>query len=81
MTAPLGVIADDLTGAGDVAGLLARLGARPRLVVGVPDGPAAPGAGAMVVALKSRTAPVAEAEALSGATRPPRSCRSTARST
>ncbi len=61
MTAPLGVIADDLTGAADVAGILARAGAGPRLVVGVPDEPAAPGADALVVALKSRSAPVAEA--------------------
>lgn len=57
----IGVIADDLTGASDIAGILARAGARTRLVVGVPPEPAAPGADALVVALKSRSAPVAEA--------------------
>jgi uncharacterized protein YgbK (DUF1537 family) len=57
----IGVIADDLTGAADIAGILADAGARTRLVVGVPEVPAEPGADALVVALKSRSAPVAEA--------------------
>lgn len=59
----LGVVADDLTGAADVAGVLGAAGARARLVVGVPAGPAGGGAEAVVVALKSRSAPVGEAVA------------------
>ncbi len=57
----LGVIADDFTGATDIAGLLARSGVRVSLRIGVPD--AAPnGTSAFeVIALKSRTAPVQEA--------------------
>jgi 3-dehydrotetronate 4-kinase len=58
----LGVIADDFTGATDVASMLVRAGMRTVLVIGVPSGPV-PDAEAVVVALKSRTAPVAEAVA------------------
>ncbi len=58
----LGVIADDFTGATDVASMLVRAGMRTVLVIGVPAGPM-PEAEAVVVALKSRTAPVAEAVA------------------
>lgn len=61
MSLPLGVIADDLTGAADIGGILARMGARTRLLVGVPKGAAEPGSDALVVALKSRSAPVAVA--------------------
>ena len=50
----LGVIADDFTGATDVASMLVRAGMRTVQVIGVPDGPAPP-ADAVVVALKSRT--------------------------
>jgi 3-dehydrotetronate 4-kinase len=63
--AVIGVIADDLTGASDIAGILSRAGARTRLVPGVPPGPAALGADALVVGLKTRTAPVAGAVAQS----------------
>lgn len=53
----LGVIADDFTGATDVASMLVRAGMRCVQVIGVPEGPA-PEADAVVVALKSRTAPL-----------------------
>ena len=60
----LGVIADDFTGATDVASMLVRAGLRTTLVVGVPRGPA-PASGttadAIVVALKSRTVPATDA--------------------
>ncbi len=56
----LGVIADDFTGATDVASMLVRAGMRTVQVIGVPQGPC-PDADAVVVALKSRTAPVGEA--------------------
>jgi uncharacterized protein YgbK (DUF1537 family) len=56
----LGVIADDFTGATDVASMLVRSGMRTVQSIGVPAGPA-PDADACVVALKSRTAPVHEA--------------------
>jgi uncharacterized protein YgbK (DUF1537 family) len=60
----LGVIADDFTGATDVASMLVRAGMRTVQVIGVPDGPVPP-ADAVVVALKSRTVPAAEAVAQS----------------
>jgi len=56
----LGVVADDFTGATDVASMLVRAGMRTMQVIGVPDGPA-PQADAIVVALKSRTIPPADA--------------------
>jgi uncharacterized protein YgbK (DUF1537 family) len=56
----LGVIADAFTGATDVASMLVRAGMRTVQVIGVPDGPV-PEADAVVVALKSRTTPAAEA--------------------
>ena len=56
----LGLIADDFTGATDVASMLVRAGMRTVQVIGVPDGPA-PDADAVVVALKTRTIPAAEA--------------------
>jgi len=56
----LGCIADDFTGATDLAATLVRAGMRTVQVIGVPEGPL-PEADAVVVALKSRTAPVAEA--------------------
>ncbi|TNF60243.1 MAG: four-carbon acid sugar kinase family protein, partial [Rhodobacteraceae bacterium] len=63
MTILLGVIADDFTGATDIAGLLARAGVAVRLRIGVPEGPASDTAAFEVIALKIRTAPVAEAVA------------------
>ena len=52
----LGAIADDLTGATDLALMLARGGMRTVQVMGVPEsGAALPEADAVVVALKSRT--------------------------
>ena len=60
----LGVIADDMTGATDVALMLNRSGMRTVQTTGVPrPGQALPEADAVVVALKSRTNPVAEAVA------------------
>ncbi len=63
MTTVLGCIADDFTGATDLAGLLARSGVRVSLRIGVPEAPPADTAAFEVIALKSRTAPVAEAVA------------------
>ena len=63
MSTVLGCIADDFTGATDLAGLLARSGARVSLRIGVPEGPPSDVAPFEVIALKSRTAPVAEAVA------------------
>lgn len=60
----LGVIADDMTGATDVALMLNRAGMRTVQVIGAPKaGTVLPEADAVVVALKSRTNPVAEAVA------------------
>ena len=56
----LGVIADDFTGATDVASMLVRAGMRTVQVIGVPDG-LIPDADAVVVALKTRTIPAADA--------------------
>lgn len=63
----LGCIADDLTGAADLSLTLVREGMRTVQVVGVPDraGAPLPAADAVVVALKSRTIPAAEAVAQS----------------
>ena len=52
----LGVIADDFTGATDVASMLVRAGMTTVQVIGVPTG-VPPTADAVVVALKSRTTP------------------------
>ncbi|QPC95532.1 3-oxo-tetronate kinase [Mesorhizobium sp. INR15] len=58
----LGAIADDFTGATDLAGLLARSGVRVRLHTGVPQGPPDDdGAAFEVIALKIRTASLDEA--------------------
>ena len=62
----LGVIADDFTGATDVASMLVRAGLRTVQTIGVPQGdipPEVASADAVVVALKSRTTPAAEAVA------------------
>jgi uncharacterized protein YgbK (DUF1537 family) len=58
MSTVLGCIADDFTGATDLAGLLARSGMRVSLRIGVPEGPPSKTAALEVIALKSRTAPV-----------------------
>jgi 3-dehydrotetronate 4-kinase len=58
----LGAIADDFTGATDLASMLVRGGMRTVQLIGVPlPGEPAPDADAVVVALKSRTAPVKQA--------------------
>lgn len=60
----LGVIADDFTGATDVASMLVRAGMRTVQLIGVPEADrAAPDADAIVVALKTRTVPAADAVA------------------
>lgn len=66
MTPLLGCIADDFTGATDLASTLYGAGMAATLVVGAPekDDPR-PDASAIVVALKSRTVPAAEAVAQS----------------
>ena len=61
----LGCIADDFTGASDLANTLAKGGMATMQFVGIPDGPAPAGCEAGVVALKSRTIPVADAVAQS----------------
>jgi uncharacterized protein YgbK (DUF1537 family) len=62
----LGCIADDFTGATDLASMLVRQGMRAVQLIGVPaDGDPVPDADAVIIALKSRTAPVREAIAQS----------------
>lgn len=61
----LGCIADDFTGATDLANNLVRAGMRAVQVIGVPEGPLDVPADAVVVALKSRTVPAEEAVAQS----------------
>ena len=65
----LGAIADDFTGAADLAGLLARGGARVSLRVGMPDASVLgfQGADVEVVALKIRTLPKDQAQSQSKA--------------
>jgi uncharacterized protein YgbK (DUF1537 family) len=57
----LGCIADDFTGATDLANNLVRAGMRVTQTIGVPPGPLQGEADAVVVALKSRTIAAAEA--------------------
>jgi uncharacterized protein YgbK (DUF1537 family) len=62
----LGCIADDFTGATDLASMLVRSGMRTVQTIGVPSTPAVDGnPDAVVVALKSRTIPAADAVAQS----------------
>ena len=61
----LGVVADDLTGATDVALMISRQGMKTVQVIGVPSHAGFGDADAVVVALKSRTIPAREAVALS----------------
>ncbi|MBG9388578.1 3-oxo-tetronate kinase [Caenimonas aquaedulcis] len=66
MTRPLlGCIADDFTGATDLANNLVRGGMRVVQAIGVPDAPLDEPADAIVVALKSRTIPADQAVAQS----------------
>lgn len=58
-----GAIADDFTGATDLAGLLARSGVPVSLRIGVPAEAPSDTAPMEIIALKSRTAPAAEAVA------------------
>ena len=60
----IGAVADDITGATDLCLMLTRAGLRAVQVMGVPGG-ALPDADAVVIALKSRTIPAADAVALS----------------
>ncbi len=57
----LGCIADDFTGASDLANNLVRAGMRTVQTIGVPDGPLGADVDAVVVALKSRTIAADEA--------------------
>jgi uncharacterized protein YgbK (DUF1537 family) len=61
----LGCIADDFTGATDLAGMLASRGMRTVQTIGVPRAPLVDAPDAVVVALKSRTVPASEAVAMS----------------
>ncbi|GAA3993596.1 four-carbon acid sugar kinase family protein [Comamonas faecalis] len=57
----LGCIADDFTGATDLANNLVRAGMRVVQAIGVPAGPPAADVDVVVIALKSRTIPASEA--------------------
>ena len=62
MSVLLGAIADDFTGATDLCNTLVRRGMRTVQLIDVPaPGSAVPDAEAVVIALKSRTIPAAEA--------------------
>ena len=66
MSLVLGAVADDYTGASDLANTLARAGLRTVQTIGVPDaGLRLPDSDAVVVALKSRSIAADEAVALS----------------
>jgi uncharacterized protein YgbK (DUF1537 family) len=65
MKIKLGCIADDFTGATDLANNLVRSGMRVVQTIGVPAAPLAADVDAVVVALKSRTVPATEAIAQS----------------
>jgi uncharacterized protein YgbK (DUF1537 family) len=61
VTASLGCIADDFTGGTDLAGMLVKSGMRTIQMIGVPAGPLPGDVDAVVIALKSRTAPAEDA--------------------
>src|SRR3954449_9250932 len=61
MTTYFGAIADDFTGATDLAGILARSGVQVSLRIGVPQDAPNDTAPLEIIALKCRTAPVSEA--------------------
>lgn len=63
MTILLGCIADDFTGGTDLAGMLVQAGMRTVQLIGIPDGPLPNDVDAIVIALKSRTIPAADAVA------------------
>ena len=65
MTLLIGAIADDLTGATDLANTLVRQGMRTVQLIGVPARPVPDAVDAIVVALKTRTIPAPEAAAQS----------------
>ena len=65
LTVLLGCIADDFTGATDLANMLVRGGMRTIQTIGVPATPLTEDVDAIVVALKSRTIPAPEAVAQS----------------
>ena len=57
----LGCIADDFTGGTDLAGMLVKAGMRTVQMIGIPSEPIGNDVDAVVIALKSRTAPAEEA--------------------
>ena len=57
----LGCIADDFTGATDLAGILVKNGMRTSVMIGVPAGRCEGGNDAIVIALRSRSAPRSDA--------------------
>ncbi|MDP5346921.1 MAG: four-carbon acid sugar kinase family protein [Paracoccaceae bacterium] len=61
----LGCIGDDFTGSSDLGNTLTKAGMRVTQYVGIPDGPASADVEAGIVALKSRSIPVADAVKLS----------------
>lgn len=63
MTLHLGCIADDFTGATDLAGMLVKAGMRTAQMIGVPQEPLPSDIDAVVIALKSRTTPAEDAVA------------------
>lgn len=63
MSVMLGCIADDFTGATDLAGMLVQAGMRTVQMIGVPTHPLPNDVDAVVIALKSRTNPADEAVA------------------
>lgn len=65
MSLRIGAIADDFTGATDLAGMLVAAGLRTVQMIGVPTTKPPADVDAVVIALKSRTAPVGDAVAAS----------------
>ena len=61
MAVLLGCIADDFTGGTDLAGMLVKSGMKTIQLIGVPTEPAPDDVDAVVIALKSRTIPAADA--------------------
>ncbi len=61
----LGAVADDITGATDLCLMLSRAGLRTVQIIGVPDPRTLPPADAIVIALKSRSVPAAQAAEMS----------------
>ena len=61
MSLLLGCIADDFTGGTDLAGMLVKAGMRTVQMIGVPHQPIGDDVDAVVIALKSRTTPAADA--------------------